>query len=72
MASSNAAGLRCMYIWVVVRSLCPGQLSHYGQLELRAGATGHRVPEGIGAAQSFFHRSWSHSQLWGRSRMLVS
>ena len=37
MASSNAAGLRCMYIWFVVRSLCPGQLSHYGQLELRAG-----------------------------------
>lgn len=26
MASSNAAGLRCMYIWVVVRSLCPASL----------------------------------------------
>jgi hypothetical protein len=23
MGSSNAAWLRCMYIWVVVRSLCP-------------------------------------------------
>jgi hypothetical protein len=41
-------------------------------MSYRAGATGHRVPEGIGAAQGFFHRSWSHSQLWGRSRMLVS